>query len=308
MLLFRKKYILAKIESTYGTDPTPAGANAILTKNLQINPQQGNRVGRDLDRPSIGNEAEIATSRYTTISFAVEIAGAGAAGDAPGFGPLLRACGFAETLVASTSATYAPVSSSFESVTIYYYHDNELHKLTGARGSVSFNLSKDAIPEMQFTFTGLHNDPTAPALITPDTTAFQTPLPVTEANTPTYTVDGYNAKAEGFSLDIANNVVYRNVVNSESVIITDRAPAGSLSFEQEAIGTKDFWGIAKSGSLIAVNIVHGTTAGNIVQITGSNVQLSQPSLSDSDGLSVMNMNTLWTPTDAGDDELSLVFT
>ncbi|MEZ0147954.1 MAG: hypothetical protein AB9Q19_01340 [Candidatus Reddybacter sp.] len=307
-MLYRKKYILAKIEGTYGTDPTPAGADAILTKNLQISPQQGNRVGRELDRSTLGNDSEIATSRYTTLSFDVELAGSGTAGSAPGFGPLLRACGLAETLVAVTSATYAPVSSSFESTTIYYYHDGELHKLTGARGSVSFNLSKDQIPEMQFTFTGLHNDPTAPALITPVTTAFQTPLPVTDANTPTYTVDTFDAKAEAFSLDIANNVVYRNVVNSESVIITDRAPAGSLSFEQEVIGTKDFWAISKAGTLIAVNIVHGTAAGNIVQITGSNVQLSQPSLSDSDGLSLMNMTTLWTPTDSGDDEVSIVFT
>ena len=48
-MFFRKKYILAKIESTYGTDPVAVGGDAILTKNLQINPQQGNRVNRDLD-------------------------------------------------------------------------------------------------------------------------------------------------------------------------------------------------------------------------------------------------------------------
>ena len=307
-MLYRKKYILAKIETVYGTDPTPAGSNAILTKNLQINAQQGNRVGRDLDRPGLGNEAEIATSRYTTVSFAVELAGAGTAGDAPGFAPLLRACGFDETLVAVTSATYAPVSSGYESATLYYYHDGELHKLTGARGTVSFNLSKDQIPEMQFTFTGLHNDPTAPAVITPDTTSFQVPLPVTEANTPTYTVDGYAAKAESFSLDVAASVVYRNVVNSESVQITDRAPAGSIAFEQEVIGTKDFWGLAKAGTEIAINIVHGTAAGNIVQIKGDQVQLSQPALSDSDGISIMTMSTLWVPTDAADDDMSIVFT
>ena len=158
---------------------------------------------------------------------------------------------------------------------------------------------------MSFTFTGLHNDPAAPTPITPDTADFTTPLPVSMANTPTYTVDGFAAKAEAFSLDFANEVVYRNVVNAESVIISDRAPAGSISFEQEVIGTKNFWDIAKLGTLIAVDIVHGTTAGNIVQLTGNQVQLSQPALSDSDGVSVMQLNTLWTPTDSGDDEFKL---
>ena len=307
-MLSNKKYILAVIEATYGVDPTPVGANAILTKGLQINPLQGPRVSRDLDRPGLGNEGEIATAIFTTISFAVELAGAGAAGDAVAYGPLLRACGFDETLVALTSATYGPVSSGYESVTLYYYHDGELHKLTGARGTVSFTLSKGVIPEMQFTFTGLHNDPTAPVVITPDTTNFQLPLPVTAANTPTYTIDGFAVKAEAFTLDVAASVVYRNVVNSESVKITDRAPAGSSAFEQEEIATKDFWGLAKAGTEIAINIVHGTAAGNIVQIKGDQVQLSQPALSDSDGISIMTMNTLWVPTDAADDDMSIVFT
>lgn len=304
-MLSRKKYILAKIESVYGTDPTPAGSNAIKTKGLQINPQQGNRVNRDLDRSTLGNDAEIAVGRFTTLSFDVELSGSGAAGTAPGYGALLRACGFAETINAGTDVQYDPVSTGFESVTIYFYLDGELHKLTGARGTVSFNLSNDGIPMMSFTFTGLHNDPTAPVTITPSPANFAQPIPVTEQNTPTYDVDSYGARAESFTLDFANNVVYRNVVNSESVIITDRAPAGSLAFEQEVIGTKDFWAISKAETQVAIQIIHGTVAGNIVQLDGSQVQLSQPSLSDSDGLSVMNMNTLWIPTDTGDDEFKL---
>ncbi|WP_339678356.1 phage tail tube protein [uncultured Zhongshania sp.] len=307
-MLAKKKYILAVAESTYGTDPTPDGANAILTSNCQVQPHQGNRVSRNLDRPGLGNDPEIATGRFTTVTFDVEVAGSGTAGTAPGWGVLLLGCGFDETVVADTSVTYAPVSESFDSLTIYYYLDGELHKLTGARGTVSFNLSRDQIPMMSFSFTGLANDPTAPTVIAPDNSLFVQPLPVTEANTPTYTVDSFAVRAETFTLDMACAVVYRNVVNSESVILTDRAPAGTLVFEQEAIGTKNFWALSKSGALVEIDIVHGTTAGNIVQITGSQVQLSQPSLGDSDGLSTMSMNTLWTPTDSGDDEVAIVVT
>lgn len=307
-MFFRKKNILAKIESTYGTDPVTAAGDAVLTKNLQIDIQQGNRVNRDLDRPTLGNDAEIATSRYSMVSFDVELAGSGVAGTAPAFGALLRACGLSETVVASTSVTYAPVSDGFESVTIDFLIDGELHKLTGARGTVSFDMSRDNIPMMSFQFTGLFNDPTHPGTPTVDTSDFVAPLPVTDANTPTYTVDGHAVRAEGFTLDLANEVVYRNVVNAENVIVSDRAPAGTIAFEQELMATKDFHAITKDGTLIAVDIVHGTVAGNIVQVTGSQVQLSQPQLSDSDGISLMTCNTLWTPTSAGDDELSIVFT
>lgn len=304
-MFYRKKFILAKIEGTYGVDSTPNGINAILTKNCEIQQLQGNRVSRELDRATLGNDSEIATGRYAMVTFDVELAGAGAAGTAPGYGALLRACGFSETLTALTNAVYAPVSDGFESATLSYFIDGELHKLTGARGSVSFNLSRDAIPMMSFSFTGLFNDPSQPVAIVPDTSAFVRPIPVTEANTPTYVVDSFALRAEEFTLDIANEVVYRNVVNSESVVIVDRAPAGTLAFEQERIADKNFWDLSKAESLIAVDIVHGVTAGNIVQLTGGQVQLSQPALRDSDGLSVMTMNTLWVPTDSGDDELTI---
>ena len=59
----RKRYILAKIESTYGVDPTPtAGANAILTSGLNRKIYEGNKVTRELDRATLGADEEINTS------------------------------------------------------------------------------------------------------------------------------------------------------------------------------------------------------------------------------------------------------
>ena len=51
-----KRTILAKTESTYGTDPTPTGsANAILLRNLSVVPLDGEFVNRDLIRGYFGN-------------------------------------------------------------------------------------------------------------------------------------------------------------------------------------------------------------------------------------------------------------
>ena len=307
-LLFKKKSLLVKLESIYDTDPTPDGSNVIVTKGLTINPYEGNTVTRDIDREALGNDAEINTAPYVTVSFDVELAGSGAAGTAPGYGPLLRACGFSETITADTDVVYQPVSSDFESVSIYFQQSGQLHKVTGSRGTVKFSLAKGALPAMSFTFTGLWHAPiTQPAPEGLDTSGFKMPVPVNKANT-VMTIGGYAAHTETIDIDIANNVVFRDVINSQSVIITDRAPAGSLVIEAPDLATKDFFAAASSHdgvTFYSLAATHGKTPGNIVEIGGQKVQLSGISMGDSDGLLTYTMNTRLIPTDAGDDEFLL---
>ena len=58
-LLSRKRLILSKIESTYGTDSSPAGTDAVLVRNLEITPIESETVSRDLIRPYLGNSDQI---------------------------------------------------------------------------------------------------------------------------------------------------------------------------------------------------------------------------------------------------------
>ncbi len=304
--LFRKKILLAKIETTYGVDPTPTGAaNAILTKDLTVSLMQGNTVERNVDRAVLGGDVAIHVAPYTTLSFSVELQSSGAAGTAPAWGPLLQACGFSETIVASTTATYAPVSTGFKSLTLYYHQDGLLHKITGARGTVKFNMTPGGLPMMDFEFTGLRNAPTDTALPTPTLTGFKTPIGVSKANTPTFTLHGFAATMEKFDFDVANEINYRNVVGDESVQLADRKPTGSVSIEEQAIATKDFHAIIEASTLGALQIIHGTTAGSIIQIDAPKVQLLSPSYSDSNGVLMLDLKLNFTPN-AGDDELIIV--
>ena len=301
--LYRKKILLAKVETTYGVDPTPTGAaNAILTKDLTINLMQGNTVERNVDRATLGGDVAIHVAPYTTVSFSVEMASSGAAGTAPGWGALMQGCGFAETIVASTSAAYAPVSSGFKSLTLYFHIDGLLHKLTGCRGTVAATMDPGGIPYLNFTFTGIRAAPTDTALPTPTLTGFKTPLPVNKANTPTFSLHGFAATVEKFSFDMANEITYRNVVGDESVMLVDRKPTGSVSLEEQALATKNFHDIALNSTLGALQVVHGTTAGSIVQIDAPKVQLLSPTYANSNGVLMLNLNLSLTPN-AGDDEL-----
>jgi hypothetical protein len=101
-MLYRKQLLLAKIEVSEGTDPTPTGsANAILVENIRWsetpNVIQTNEhlATLDLGKPVIGGIR-------TSVSFSVWAASRSAGDTVPELGPLLRACGFAETQSTAT--------------------------------------------------------------------------------------------------------------------------------------------------------------------------------------------------------------
>lgn len=303
-LLARKKILLAKVETTYGTDATPTGAaNAIQTSDLSITPLAGPTVSRNLDRASLGNDLQIQVGTFVQLSFMVEIAGSGTAATPPAYGPLLEACAFSET--AATDVDYDPVSSSIDSATLYFHHDGQLHKLTGARGTVALSMNPGEIPHYQFQFTGLYNSPTSTADATPVFSAFQTPLPVNNTNTTTFSLHSQDLTVVQFSLDMANNVVYRNVVGNESVEIIDRAPSGTIQFEAPAISTKNWFATAIASTTGALSVVHGTAAGNIVTVSAPNVQIISPTYSESDGISTITAQLALVPGSSGNDEIQI---
>lgn len=304
-LLYRRRTILAKIETTYGTDPTPTGsANAILVRNMSITPLAAETVSRDLIRPYLGNSPELIASKYVTIEFEVEIAGSGTAGTAPKYSPLLRACGLAETVSAGVDVAYSPVSTGFESVTLYHNVDGVLHKITGARGNVEFTINARAIPVMKFSMTGIYNAPSDAALPTVDYTGFQSPIAANTSNTTGFSLFSYSGILESLSLNMGNAVTYRSLIGSESVLITDRKVSGTAVFEAPTITAKDFFAAAIGTTLGNLAITQGTVAGNKFVIDSSYIDLGTPSYSENDGIAMINVPFVAVPSGNGNNEIS----
>ena len=304
----RNVALTAKIEVTYGTDPVPTGlANAILCRALAPQPLTAEFADRATVRPFMGASPQVFAAGYSVAEFEIELAGSGAAGTAPAWGPLLRACGISETISAATSVTYAPVSIAHESVTLYYYFDGLMHKMTGCRGTVSFELNAKAIPVMRFRMTGLHNVVTDTAMITATLTGFIAPVAVNKVNTTTFSLHSYAAKVQSFTLDVANQVNYRNLVNNETVDIVDRNPAGAINFEVDTVAAKAWQPIITAGTAGALSIIHGATAGNICTLAASKTQLLSPSYGEQDGIGMLSVPLAFLPT-SGNDEFSLVLT
>ena len=303
---FRQRVVLAKAETVYGTDPVPTGAaDAILCSEPTVTPLNANQQNRDLLYPTLGRSPDILVGKHVIVSFAVEMAGAGAAGTVPAYGALLRACGFAETVNALTDVQYDPATGGSDSVAIYFHAGGTRHALLGARGNVEARMPNNGVPNLLFTFTGLFVAPVAAAQPTADFSGFRDPLTVSNANTPDFNLHGFAAIMESFNANVGNAVVHRDRVNSESVLITGRQGAGSVSIESPAIGTKDYFAAAagEPPTLGALQMIHGTAAGDIFEITAPAVQLSNPTYADSDGVMMLNMDLGFTRGPAGDDEI-----
>ena len=309
-ILTRRRLILAKIETTYGTDSTPTGAsNAILVRNLEIQPLLSETVNRELVRPFLGQSDQLLSQTRVEVTFEVELAGSGTAGTAPAYGPLLRSCGLSETLVTSTSATYAPESSGFESSTIYYHQDGIRHKVTGCRGTFEMSCEVGQIPFISFTMTGIYNAPTDETLPTPTYANQVTPLIFKEGNTVSFSAFSYAGCLMSYSFDMANEIIYRELVGcTKEILITDRAPSGTVVIEAPTIAAKDFFSIATGTSTGSITFQHGTTAGNRVTMTTAQSDLGNLAYSDQDGIQMLEMPFIAVPTSAGNNEISLVYT
>ncbi len=306
-LLTRKRTILAKTETTYGTDSTPTGtANAILVRNLNITPLNAELVSRDLVRPYLGASEQLLASSYVTVDFEVEMAGAGTAGTAPAYGPLLLACGMAATTSAGVSVTYAPVSASFGSVTIYYNVDGVLHKITGARGNVEMDIQVGQIPVFKFTFTGLYNAPTDTAAPAVTYTAFQTPLAANNDNTTGFSFYSYSGALQSLNVNLNNQINYRTLIGAEDVQMLDRQASGTVVFEAPTVAQKDYWSLALGTTLGTLDITHGTAAGNRVQISSSRAKVNNPTYQDLNGIHMLQAPFQLVPSTAGNDEFSIV--
>lgn len=312
--------VLAKIGTTYGTDAVPTGAaNAIYVSDVSIKPLEANNVDRNLIRAYMGASENLVGTAFKSLSYSVELVGSGSAGIAPAWGPLLRACGFAETLTATTRVDYLPISTAFEWVDQYYFADGVLHKLLGARGSMSLDLSAGAIPKLKFTFKGIDGGISAGTPTGVDYTSWKTPQVITNANTQTllrgctHTPTGVPALTGGTAfpysklmLDLGIDAPFIPLVGSESVEIMDRKITGDLELDLTAAQDVSFMADVKANTLASLGLIHGTVTGNKSLIFAPGVQLTNPDYGNINGKLMNSYKLVLPPSGTGNNELRIV--
>lgn len=277
---WNKKVVLFKIEATYGTDPNPTGAaNALLVQNLSVSPMEGQDIARDLDRPLFAADSTLAANLHAKLTFKVELASSGAAGSAPAWGPLIRACGCAQTIAANTSVTYNPVSDGIESGTFHFHYDGIRHRLRGARGTFKMMVEASNIPYLEFEFTGLFEPATDTANPAAVLSAFKAPVVATAASTPVFTIDGTSMVLRRLSFDAGAAVEPRFLIGAagESILITGRSETLEAQIEAGAMSTFNPYQKAMQNAQMPVVLQHGTAAGARITLNVPKAQMQRPS-------------------------------
>jgi len=306
---WKRKVLAVKIETTYGVDSVPTALlNAIQAIDVKLSPMEGQDLDRALERPQLGAEPTIPVDLHAKLAFKVELAGSGTAGTAPAWGPILRACAMAQTIVAVTSVTYNPISTAMESVSIYFFLDGQRYVLLGARGNAKLTIGASAIPYLEFELTGLFSQPTDVAIPAYDVSAFKTPLAGTKANTPTFTLNAVALPMRSLSLDLGNTVEGRYLIGLEEIQITDKAEKLEVTIEQPALATFNAFSLAAAQTAIALVLLHGTVAGNKVQLNIPSMQLMRPGAPENrQGVIEQTLQAIPLPV-SGNDQFTLVLT
>jgi len=313
-MLSKREVILAKIESTYNTDPTPStSSDEILVENLGWSFEGARMVDREAVRPSLGKLKQVWGDTLMQVTFDVELKGAGATYSAsvrPEADVLFRACGLSSTVDTTTGSetvTYAPTSTSHESITIYYYADGKLFKLTGCRGNCSINLETGSKGMASFTFTGHTTTPTDVSLPTP---SYNSAVPPAVING-TFTIDSYAATVNAVAMDVTNQIAMPPDLSASDgygeVQITGRDVSGSIDPEAELVATEAFvanWRSNASMALATGDI--GSTQYNKYNLTAPGVYYREVSQGDREGIRTYDLSCGFSETTT-DNEFALVF-
>ena len=304
---FDKRLLFFKIETTEGTDATPAAADAIVTRNLQpINYEADTRV-REIDGQYYGARPETKTMLRGRTSFEVELTGGGAANTVPPWMKLLRIGGMDAGTAGGSSVLQKPISASVPSATLWDYTDTLKQPLLGARADFKMTFEDDQYPFISMDVLGFPPSTLATdaSPTTPNVSAFQTPVFVSNENT-VFTLGSYAAEMRRVEIMAGSVLAPRSFVGSlDRVKYRNRIWSATCVIKCPTLASKDYFTNIRAGTQIPLAITHGTAAGGIIAVSAPTAQVGVITTSDEEGDLMLNIPLRFIPTSAGNDEISI---
>ncbi|MFN3371640.1 MAG: phage tail tube protein [Sphingomonadaceae bacterium] len=308
--------LLAKVEDPVGTwaNPVPA-TDAMLVFDYEVEPMEAEQVRRQVERPFSG----VAESSYTAIRarhrFSVELAGSGTV-DTPTFwARLLRGCMFqTPDITATEKVTYPLVpASDGAAISLAGNKGNARHRGRMSRGNAVLRFTEKQLPSIGFDFMSLIEgtlpmDPFAPSgVVLP---SYPVPAEVSLLNT-AIQLDGFALGVRSLEIDLGNKVEFYSHTGTRAVLFGKddsgdrRSVTARAVFELPDPAVKNFFASILPRTKLPFSLVHGTDAGNIIEITSAAAVIGQATYSVEQNRMFMNCPIEFVPT-AGGNELSLV--
>lgn len=280
--------LLAKIEGTYGTDPTPTvGANliAITRKGFKYD-SKFTHLSRQILDGSLGQVDGTNVLPEVNVAFDVEVRGnrtdgiaadisQGSSAHAIEIDCLLQACDLNPVYTAESSGgardgnvIYSPTvpSDQGKSVTFYFYSGLKLHKIVGCKGTVKASLQGGQFGLLSFSFDGLYQSVTDAGL--PSNPSWLNTKPPIFVNSGS-TVDSFTPVFQKIEIDLGAKTTKREDANSSAgvagFLITDRLSKCTIDPESVAEATSPIWGDLANSTPRTITAAIGTQTGNKFQ-------------------------------------------
>jgi len=304
--LWKNKVLLIKKETTAGVDAVPVAAtNSMLAFNVALT-LDADEKARNPDKGYYASPEKSYTNKKFSLSFDVEVAGSGTAGTAPAMGAALIMCGMSETVVAVTSVTYAPVSGSTETATIYLNIDGTLFKATSCKGSINMTPAIDDYNKASITVTGLYLKPVDAALVPGVFTSFQAPVDCTK-ETCALSINSVLVDGRSFSYDQGNDNQLKQSTETRVIANVDRQGSAEVTCWINPQSTFDPYALFEAHTKVPIFWTSGIVAGNITQVNLPAAQLGPPQVGDLDGVAGYTI-PLTPHSSTSDNEFNIVFT
>jgi hypothetical protein len=172
-------------------------------------------------------------------------------------------------------------------------------------------MSVGGRPTLRFSFLGVDGGVTAASVATTTLTGWKTPAVITTANSGDVTLGGtYSAGAvsggtayvsRGLTFALGNEVQFTPLLGLEGIDITGREVTGSVEFDLNAAQEVTFMGIVKANTVQSMSLVHGASAGYIVGVSFTAVQLLNPKKTEINGRRLCGYDFRSVPSAGNDD-------
>ena len=297
---FADKRIYPKLEVTYGVDIVPTATEIVRTRGVTFKNYDGNKQQQAYDGDGGRFRSSVNVAPHSSMTFDMDFAGSGTLDIAPNYKDILLACGMSVVENVATDVVMTPLTTAItDSMSVYFVRGEDtgmgLAKSLGMRGELGLEIKKGEVPIWKINkLLGSYIQPAydaSPLVGTPDPQLKG--IPVTTLNTPTVTLDAETVCLESFTLDnVGHQVEFFNAPNCKETKSQPVPMTASMTIKDEGYNIKNWIAAAESHAgttEIPMQIVHGTTAGNILTFDASAVQIMDIDETELSGLKAWNL-------------------
>ncbi len=316
------KLLATKVETTPGTWTAPSWAtDAFPVQNLRISPFNAQTLRREIDLPYAGSRPSAPSQIHRAVGFDFELSGSGTANTPVAWANFLRAALFAAGVPAGAQVGY-PLTSAGDGAALSAIAcmGPFAHEMRMLRGTLTFSFTEKQLPRASFDGLGLFRTageiqvpPNLTGLTLP---SYPAPIEVNVENT-LIRLDAFTLGVREATITLNNKTQLFSTTGERSIVFGKDADGDRRNarfrvvFELPDLASKNYASSIAAGTFLAFTIVHGTTAGNIIEIgtvAGTpSAQIESFTIEDVDNRTMATMEGVLVPSGGtGNNELSLV--